>query len=178
MKKCLIAAMIAVAGLASLAAAGAHAQDALPPQIKIIVPFPAGGPTDVFGRHIAQALGDHLKATVIVENRPGANGTIGADAVARSAPDGGTLLFNATHQAIMPALMKSIPYETKKAFTPVALAATRRCILARADTRHIGQISRCKDHRIEAASHCIGMHTRQSEPRTRSTPDARQRVSP
>jgi tripartite-type tricarboxylate transporter receptor subunit TctC len=124
MNKSLIAAALAMLAAAPVAVPGAYAQDGLPSQIKIIVPFPAGGPTDVFGRHIAQALGDHLKTTIVVENRPGANGTIGADAVARSSPDGGTLLFNATHQAIMPALMKNIPYDTRKAFTPVALAAT------------------------------------------------------
>lgn len=101
----------------------AVAQDFPPQQIKMIVPFPAGGPTDVFGRYVAQALGEHLKVTVVVENRPGANGTLGSEAVARSAPDGATLLFNATHQAIMPALMKNIPYDTRTAFTPIALVA-------------------------------------------------------
>lgn len=110
------------AGMTGVTAAAA--QDFPPPQIKVVVPFPAGGPTDVFGRYVAQALGDHLKVVVVVENRPGASGVIGSDVVARSAPDGATLLFNATHQAIMPALMKNIPYDTRTAFTPVALVAT------------------------------------------------------
>lgn len=117
--------LVAGACIASLAlGSAASAQTFPPPQIKIVVPFPAGGPTDVFGRYVAQALGEKLNVTVIVENRPGANGTIGADAVARSAPDGATLLFNATHQAINPVMMKNIPYNTETAFTPVALVAT------------------------------------------------------
>lgn len=112
-------------GLAGLALSlPAAAQSFPPPQIKIVVPFPAGGPTDVFGRYVAQALQEKLNTTVIVDNRPGANGTIGADAVARSAPDGATLLFNATHQAITPALMKKLPYDTETAFAPIALVAT------------------------------------------------------
>lgn len=116
-----------VAGLFFASVAGSsvlNAQSFPPPQIKIIVPFPAGGPTDVFGRYVAQALGEKLNVTVIVENRPGANGVIGSEQVARSAPDGATLLFNATHQAITPALMKKMPYDTETAFTPIALVAT------------------------------------------------------
>jgi tripartite-type tricarboxylate transporter receptor subunit TctC len=111
--------LASVAGISVL-----NAQSFPPPQIKIIVPFPAGGPTDVFGRYVAQALGEKLKVTVIVDNRPGANGVIGSEQVARSAPDGATLLFNATHQVITPALMKKMPYDTEAAFTPIALVAT------------------------------------------------------
>lgn len=124
MKKIGFAALLMACAASFASVSAVTAQDFPPPQIKVIVPFPAGGPTDVFGRYVAQALGDHLKVVVVVENRPGANGVIGSEVVARSAPDGATLLFNATHQAIMPALMKNIPYDTKTAFTPVALVAT------------------------------------------------------
>ncbi|ACI92131.1 putative secreted protein [Afipia carboxidovorans OM5] len=96
----------------------------LPQQIKIIVPFPPGGPTDVLARYIAQGLSENLKRTVFVENRPGANATVGAEQVARAAPDGSTLLFNATHQVVTPALFKKLPYDTEKDFTAVGLAAT------------------------------------------------------
>ncbi|MBN8969054.1 MAG: tripartite tricarboxylate transporter substrate binding protein [Rhizobiales bacterium] len=96
----------------------------LPQQIRIVVPFPPGGPTDVLARYIAQGLSENLKRTVFVENRPGANATVGAEQVARAAPDGSTLLFNATHQVITPALFKKLPYDTEKDFTAIGLAAT------------------------------------------------------
>ena len=71
----------------------AFGQAAWPSQpIKIIVPFPAGGASDQIGRIMAKAIGDELKATVVVENRSGANGSVGATAVAKAAPDGYTLL--------------------------------------------------------------------------------------
>jgi tripartite-type tricarboxylate transporter receptor subunit TctC len=83
-----------VAALAfNLLLAPAFGQAAWPSQpIKIIVPFPAGGASDQIGRIMAKAIGDELKATVVVENRSGANGSVGATAVAKAAPDGYTLL--------------------------------------------------------------------------------------
>src|SRR5919198_4814243 len=62
-------------------------------QMRLIVPFPPGGPTDIVARPLAQMLGDALKATVLIDNRGGAGGGLGADAVAKSAPDGHTLLM-------------------------------------------------------------------------------------
>ncbi|MGA0598839.1 Bug family tripartite tricarboxylate transporter substrate binding protein [Enterovirga sp. CN4-39] len=92
--------------------------------IRIIVPFPAGGTTDILARHVAQALGDKLKVNTIVENRPGASGIVGSEAVAKAAPDGGTLLVAATHHVINPTLYRKLPYDTRKDFAPVALLAT------------------------------------------------------
>ena len=93
-------------------------------QIRIIVPFPAGGPTDIVARPLAQALGDALKATLVVDNRGGAGGSIGANAVAKSAADGRTLLMATVGtQAINPALYKSLPYDAVRDFTPIALVA-------------------------------------------------------
>lgn len=89
--------------------------------IKIVVPFAAGSGTDAIARITAQALGDYLKAAVIVENKAGANGTIAAEFVAKAAPDGYTLFMttNTTHSA-NPSLMKRIPYDPIKSFTPVS----------------------------------------------------------
>jgi tripartite-type tricarboxylate transporter receptor subunit TctC len=93
-------------------------------QIRIVVPFPAGGPTDLVTRPLAQMLGEAIKTVVIVDNRGGAGGTIGADAVAKSAPDGQTLLMATvgTH-AINPTLYKKLPYDAVKDFTPIGLIA-------------------------------------------------------
>ncbi|MGH6708287.1 MAG: Bug family tripartite tricarboxylate transporter substrate binding protein [Bradyrhizobium sp.] len=93
-------------------------------QIRIVVPFPAGGPTDIVARPLAQMLGDALSAVIVVDNRGGAGGSIGADAVAKSAPDGQTLLVGTvgTH-AINPALYAKLPYDAVRDFTAVAMVA-------------------------------------------------------
>ena len=93
-------------------------------QIRVVVPFPAGGATDIVARPLAQMLGDALQATVVVDNRGGAGGSIGADNVAKSAPDGQSLLVGTvgTH-AINPALYARLPYDAVRDFTPIALVA-------------------------------------------------------
>ena len=104
-----------------LAPALAFAQDAWPSKpIKIIVPFAAGGTSDALARLLGQKLQDVLKQTVIVENRGGAGGVIGADAAAKSPADGYTLLLGtiASH-AINPALQPKMPYDAAKDFAPV-----------------------------------------------------------
>jgi tripartite-type tricarboxylate transporter receptor subunit TctC len=116
---------LAAAGAGALSMPGlARAQPLAGKQIRLIVPFPAGGPTDIVARPLAQMLGDALKATVLVDNRGGAGGGLGADAVAKSAPDGHTLLMATvgTH-AINAALYKKLPYDPVKDFTPIALVA-------------------------------------------------------
>ncbi len=92
--------------------------------IRLVVPFPAGGPTDIVARPLAQLLGEALGATVIIDNRGGAGGSVGADAVARAAPDGMTLLMATvgTH-AINPSLYKKLAYDPVRDFTAVALVA-------------------------------------------------------
>ena len=102
----------------------ARAQSLAGKQIRLIVPFPAGGPTDIVARPLAQMLSDAIKATVLVDNRAGAGGSLGADAVAKSAPDGQTLLMATvgTH-AINPALYKNLSYDAERDFTAISLVA-------------------------------------------------------
>src|SRR3977135_2586225 len=120
-------ALLAVSGVAIGMGApleNATAQSMAGRQIRLIVPFPAGGPTDIVARPFAQMLGDALKTVVVIDNRGGAGGSLGADAVAKSAPDGRTLLMATvgTH-AINPTLYKKLPYDAERDFTPIALVA-------------------------------------------------------
>ncbi len=113
------------AGVGMLSRIGsACAQTFAGAQMRLIVPFPAGGPTDIVARPLAQMLGDALNSIVVVENRAGAGGGTGADAVAKSPQDGRTLLMGTvgTH-AINPALYKALPYDPVRDFTPIALVA-------------------------------------------------------
>jgi len=113
-------------GAASLLGAPllAHAQGAAK-VTRLVVPFPPGGSTDLLARRIGEKLGPALGHTVIVENRPGAGGTVGAHSVARSAPDGTTLLFGVTgSNAIAQALYPKLPYDVVKDFAPVSLIVT------------------------------------------------------
>lgn len=91
--------------------------------IRIIVPFSAGGPTDVLARVVGKILGEKLGVSTYIENKPGASGIIGTEPVVHSPPDGTVLLLTATHHVITPSLYKSIPYDTKKDLSPIALVA-------------------------------------------------------
>jgi tripartite-type tricarboxylate transporter receptor subunit TctC len=99
--------------------------------IRLIVPFTPGGSTDIIARVVAQRLGALLGQTVVVENRPGAGGTIGSDAVAKAAPDGHTLLMGHIGTlAVNPGLYPRLPYDDERAFAPIALVATVANFLA------------------------------------------------
>jgi tripartite-type tricarboxylate transporter receptor subunit TctC len=90
-------------------------------RITVIVPFAAGSGTDSVARIVTQRLAEMLSAIIVVENRPGASGSIGATAAARSAPDGYTLFFGGTStHAANPSLLKSIQYSPKEDFAPIA----------------------------------------------------------
>src|SRR4051812_21283330 len=102
----------------------ASAQQFPPGQIKIVVPFPAGGTSDILARFIAQYLGEKLAVSTIVENRAGASGTIGSEMVAKSPADGSVLLLAATHHVINPSLFRKLPYDTEAAFSPIAVVAS------------------------------------------------------
>ena len=91
--------------------------------VKVIIPFPPGGTLDAIGRQLAQKLSEQLGQQFVVENKPGGNGIIGADAVAKAQADGYTLLFNASTFTTAPMTMKQVPYAVAKDFAPVALVA-------------------------------------------------------
>ncbi len=111
----------ALTAVAAFAPALAQSQAYPAKSIRLVVPFPAGGATDIFARVLSQKMGERLGQTLVVENRPGAGGTIGSDLVAKAAPDGYTLLLatSSTH-AIGPALNPKMPYDAVRDFTPIA----------------------------------------------------------
>ena len=113
--------LIAASILVALCAAPASAQSAFPDKtIRVIVPFAAGGGVDVMARLFAEKAGPMLGVPVIVENRAGASGTIGGQAVHQSAPDGATLLFAPLTHVMANVVLKSAPYDAVNDFTPVA----------------------------------------------------------
>jgi len=122
---------IAVVGcLLALASQPVAAQSYPTRVIRIVVPFPPGGPTDVAARLIAQPLGEALGQSVIVENQPGAGGRTGSRSVARAAPDGYTLLMGGTNlNAIIPAIYKNLDYDPVKSFTAVASVASDAVVM-------------------------------------------------
>jgi len=121
--------LAALASLAALAAAPAHAEIAGGKPIRILVGAPAGGTTDLIARTIGQEISRELGQPVAVENRPGAGGNIAADQVAKSAPDGTTLLMSFTSHTINATLYKKLPFDPVQDFTPVSLVATVPSVL-------------------------------------------------
>ena len=111
--------------LATLAAPAARAQAGFPSRpIRLLVPYPAGGGTDIVARLLAEAMRDELGQPLVVENRPGAGGNLGAEAVVRSAPDGHTLLVTAGGLAIAPSVQRALPFDPRRDLAGVALLAT------------------------------------------------------
>jgi len=90
----------------------------------MLIPFAPGGTTDILGRVVATHLGSQLNQTVIVDNRPGANGIIASEMTARANPDGYTLLYVAIGHAINSLIYAKLPYDTERDFTPISLGAT------------------------------------------------------
>jgi tripartite-type tricarboxylate transporter receptor subunit TctC len=122
----------AVAALSSLAAAPIARADDFPSRpVHIVIAFPPGGPTDFVGRIVAEKMKDALGQTVVIDNKPGANGTLGGEFVAKSDPDGYTLfLTTAGAVTVSPHIMADIHYDTLKDFAPVALVTTVTEVLA------------------------------------------------
>ncbi|GGX08471.1 hypothetical protein GCM10007242_12890 [Pigmentiphaga litoralis] len=121
------------AGLTALsvvAAAPAFAADYPDHAIRLIVPAPPGDGTDILARSVGKVLGERLGQSVVIENRPGAGGGIAADAVAKAAPDGYTLMMgNASSHAVTPGLYKKLSWDPVKDFTPIALIASAPNVL-------------------------------------------------
>ncbi|WP_096695679.1 tripartite tricarboxylate transporter substrate binding protein [Polaromonas sp. AER18D-145] len=144
---------------AALLAAGVSAQ-ALP--TRILVGAPAGGSTDTLARTMATELGRLLGKTVIVENRPGAGGNIAAEAVAKAAPDGNTLLMSFTSHAINASLYPSLPFDPIRDFTPLTCVATSPSVLVAhpsvpaKDVRELIALAKAKPGQLNFAIGAVG----------------------
>jgi tripartite-type tricarboxylate transporter receptor subunit TctC len=101
----------------------AHAQAYPTKPVRVIIPWPAGGSNDIVGRIVAQRLSESLGQQFVIDNRPGAAGTIGADAVAKAAGDGYTLMVHSTTHLGNATMYRKLPYDTLRDFAPVALLA-------------------------------------------------------
>ena len=113
----------AVAMLGLVAAPTLHAQQYPAKPVRMIIPFAPGGNTDIIGRVFAPKMGEALGQQVIIDNRGGAGSTIGSEAVARAAPDGYTLLMVSAAHTINPAMIRKMPYDSVKDFTPLGIVA-------------------------------------------------------
>ncbi|WP_127803112.1 tripartite tricarboxylate transporter substrate binding protein [Hydrogenophaga sp. NH-16] len=122
---------VIAAAAATLACTAALAQTYPDKPIKAVVPFAAGSATDQIGRAFAQKMQEALGQPIVIDNKPGVNGMLGADAVAKAAPDGYTILIgtNSTNAALK-SLMKQLPYDQDKAFAPVAYMGSVPLIIA------------------------------------------------
>lgn len=130
--------------------------------IRILVGAPAGGSTDTLARTLSIEMGRLLGRTVIVENRPGAGGNIAADAVAKAAPDGNTLLMSFTSHAINASLYPSLPFDLVKDFTPLTCVATSPSVLVAhpslpaKDVRELIALAKAKPGKLNFAIGAVG----------------------
>ena len=120
---------VALPLLAVIAATGASAQGFPNRPIRLIVPFPPGGGTDITARATALKLGESWGQTVVVDNRPGANGTIGVDITAKSAPDGYTITMISSSHAVNVGLYSKLPYDLVRDLTPITQATSQPYVL-------------------------------------------------
>ncbi len=128
----LVTSLCVVAVFISFGAGIAQAQQPYPSRtIRVVIPYPPGGGNDILGRLVAEDLGKRLGQQVVVDNRPGGSTVIGAEIVARAAPDGYTLLITShTTYALIPNLRPRLPYDPQRDFEPVSLLATQSFALA------------------------------------------------
>ncbi len=153
--------LVFIAQIASFFIAFPATSQTLAP-LRILVGVPAGGSTDTIARALAIDMGRSLGRTVIVENRPGAGGNIAAEAVAKSAPDGNTLLMSFTSHAINATLYPSLAFDPVKDFTPITLVATAPAMLvahpdfAAKDLRNLVELARAQPGKFNFAVGGIG----------------------
>ena len=121
--------LLALAGLTALTSVQAQATYPDKP-IRLVLPFPPGGPTDLVARVLAQKVGEQMGQPVLVENKPGANGNIAADMVAKAPADGYTVLYNTSSIALSATLYKKLNYDVRTDFAPIALTAVIPLVLA------------------------------------------------
>ena len=122
-------------------AASAIAQDYPNRAVRVIVPFPPGGAPDLVGRTLANRLGERLGQAFVVENRTGAGGNIAAEAVAKAAPDGYTLLATSDGPLVInPAVYPSMPFNTLRDFTPISIAASASLVLMACPTLPVASL--------------------------------------
>src|SRR2546425_5611529 len=107
----------------------AGAQTWPPKTVRLIVPFPPGGTTDVIARRVQPLLERNLKTTIVIENRGGASGSIGTQAAVTSSPDGGTFLLVFDTHGANPSLLPNLPYDTLKDLAPVMLIGTSPMVI-------------------------------------------------
>ena len=143
-------------------ALAAHRTLAQSAPVRILVGAPAGGSTDTLARTIAAEMGRQLGTTVIVENRPGAGGNIAAEAVAKAAPDGNTLLMSFTSHAINASLYPALPFDPVRDFTPLTCVATSPSMLVAhpsvpaRDVRELIALARDRPGRLNFAIGALG----------------------
>jgi tripartite-type tricarboxylate transporter receptor subunit TctC len=118
-------------GAVMILPAAANGAESFPTRpIRLIVPYPAGGGTDIVGRVLGQKLHESLGQPVVIDNRGGAGGTLGTAAAAKSAPDGYTLLLVPTSHVINPSIYAKLPYDTEKDFAPITMVASAAILMA------------------------------------------------
>src|SRR5262250_374597 len=122
---------ITLLGGAAIMPALARADDPFPTRpIRLVVPYPPGGGTDIVGRVLGQKLHESLGQPVVIDNRGGAGGTIGTAVAAKSTPDGYTLLLVPTSHVINPSIYARLPYDTEKDFAPITMVASAAILMA------------------------------------------------
>jgi tripartite-type tricarboxylate transporter receptor subunit TctC len=147
--------------LAALLASSAHAQYPNRP-VKLIVPFPPAGATDVVGRLLAMKLGERLGQPVVVDNKPGAGGTIGSDLAAKSAPDGYTILIATSSTHSIGPMLQKLPYDPIKDFSPITHVANVPNVLVVSPTlpvksvQELVALAKAKPGQLNFASSGVG----------------------
>jgi tripartite-type tricarboxylate transporter receptor subunit TctC len=148
----------AAATLAGLAAPRTRAERFPSRNVRLVVPWPPGGGTDIYARVIGEELGNRWRQPVVVENRPGAAGNIGAAQVASAAPDGYTLMLATITLASNPSLYKSLPFDTRHSFAPVTeVAGVPHLLVVRKDfqansVRELIELAKARPHQLNYSS--------------------------